>query len=80
MIKLQNIAIENGIARSNIFPEDSEVGGNIAVDVLKNEIIKFALPDGYEWCRKHIEHAKEYLIRLGNSEEPIPKEKTLMWC
>lgn len=79
MIKLKNIVNEDGILSCQVFPEDSELAGNIKVDLNNKQIISFNLPSGYEWCKNHLQHAKDYLLKLYISGENIPKEKTLMW-
>lgn len=80
MIKLKNIVIDNNIAKSEIIPEDSIVSGNIEIDLSENKILDFVLPKGYEWCKKHLEYAKNYLIEASMLKDGIPKEKTIMWC
>ena len=79
MIKLKNIVIENEVVSCNIFPEDSEIPGTIKVDAHKGEIISFCLPDNYTWCKNHLEHAKEYLIKIHKLGKDAPKEKNIMW-
>lgn len=80
MIKLKNITIDNRIIKSDIIPEDCKTNGKIEIDLDKKEIISSVLPIGYEWCRKHLECAKEYLVSLSEKKDNIPKEKTIMWC
>ncbi len=80
MIKLKNIAIENDIAKSEIIVEDSKMVGKIEVDLSENKIKNSVLPTGYEWCKKHLEYAKDYLIEASKIKDNIPKEKTIMWC
>lgn len=79
MVKLKNIVIENNIAKSEIIPEDCKTNGYIEVDLSENKILNFVLPDGYEHCRNHIAHAKNYLIELFGSKADIPEEKIIMW-
>lgn len=79
MIKLKNIEINNHVLSCNIIPEDSELSGNITVDAMSKNIIDFKLPKEYEWCKNHLQHAKEYLLDLYFSGENIPQEKTIMW-
>ena len=79
MIKLKNIVNENGVLSCQLFPEDNQKAGNIKVDVCNNQVISFNLPIGYEWCKNHIQHAKDSLLKLYISGESIPKKKTLMW-
>ena len=80
MVKLKNIVIENDIAKSEIIVEDCETIGNIEVDLFENKIKNSVLPKGYEWCKKHLEYAKDYLIEVSKLKDNIPKEKTIMWC
>ena len=79
MIKLKNIVIDEKVAKSEIIPEDSQEIGNIEVDLIENKILSFVLPQGYEWCENHLNHAKEYLVAISNSKSVIPKEKVIMW-
>lgn len=80
MIKLKNIVIETNIAKSDIIPEDCKTNGEIEIDLSESKITNFVLPVGYEWCKKHLEYAKEYLIEIAKSKKDIPIEKTIMWC
>lgn len=80
MIKLKNIVIENNIAKSDIIPEDCKTTGKIEVNMSDDKITNFILPTGYEWCKKHLEYAKNYLIEISKSKKDIPKEKIVMWC
>ncbi len=78
MIKLKNIVIENNIVICDIFPEDSVENGTVKID-MHNSFTSVVFPKGYEWCKNHIDHAKEYLINLYNSKSSIPNEKVIMW-
>ena len=78
MIKLKNIVIDGNIIKCDIFPEDSEQRGTLEVDI-EQKSASYVLPDGYEWCINHIEHAKNNLIRAYNRNDPIPKQKIIMW-
>ena len=80
MIKLKSIVIENNVAKSEIVVEDCKVSGKIEVDLFENEIKNSVLPTGYEWCKKHLEYAKKYLIEIAQTKVDIPTEKTIMWC
>ena len=79
MIRLKNIKKSNHIIESDILPENSKMCGHIVVNLKTNELEKFVLPEGYEWCRKHVNHAKDKLIELSK-QEIIPEEKLIMWC
>lgn len=79
MIKLLNIKKNNSIIECDIVPEDSIVSGHMIVDTSLNMIKSYYLPDGYEWCTSHVDHAKEVMIRMSKNTD-IPKEKLIMWC
>lgn len=78
MVKLKNIEIKNNIAKCEIIPEDSKNVGNIEVDLIAKIVTKYSLPNGYEWCKNHVYHAKDYLIEASKSND-IPTTKTIMW-
>ena len=80
MIKLKNIVIDNNVAVCDIIVEDSNTCGKIEVDLEENTIKHYLLPTGYEWCKNHLNHAKEYLIEIARTKEGVPTEKTIMWC
>ena len=73
MIKLKNIVIENDIAKSDIIPEDCKTYGKIEVDLSRNEIINSVLPTGYECCKNHLQHAKDYLIEIAKTRATSAK-------
>ena len=52
--------------------------GHIVVDVISDEIKECIYPDGYEWCKNHVIHAKNKLIELS-TKDSIPDEKLVMW-
>lgn len=80
MIELKNIKIDGNIVKCEIYPEDSRISGHIEVDVLQNKIINSALPNGYEWCKNHLEHAKRYIVKYFKDIKTTPiSEKTIMW-
>ena len=79
MIKLKNIKSNDTIIECDIYPEDSLQAGHIVVDKKSRELKKYNLPKNYEWCKKHVYHAKDKLleyIKLDN----IPDEKLIKWC
>lgn len=78
MIKLKNIEKNDGLMQCSIIPEDSKDAGHLIVDVTSGMIKEYTLPKGYEWCKKHINHAKDTLLKLYNAKE-TPKEKIVMW-
>lgn len=78
MVTLKNIEKNNNLIECDIIPEDSKESGHIAVKVDTNEIESFSLPNGYEWCINHIEHAKTALLEMVKNNN-IQKEKLVMW-
>ncbi len=36
------------------------------------------LPEGYDWCDKHLRHAIGFLREARKTDDP-PTEKTIMW-
>lgn len=78
MLKLKNIKRNSAVIECDIFPEDSKQSGHIIVDIDSGGLQEYSLPDGYEWCRNHINHAQTELLKLL-SEKKIPNEKLIMW-
>lgn len=78
MIKLKNIKINDTVAFCDIYPEDSQNKGFIKVDLKFKNIVEFVLPEGYEWCQNHLQHACIELIELSKAENNV-QEKTLIW-
>lgn len=80
MVKLRNIKKNSTIAECDIFPEDSVQCGHIIVDLKTEEVKEYTLPVEYEWCRKHIYHAADNLIKLVKlKEEEFPAEYLIKW-
>lgn len=78
MIKLKNIKRNDNIIECDIIPEDSQENGHIRVDLMGKILMDSALPDGYEWCTNHIQHAVSKLIELSTAKE-LPEEKLVIW-
>lgn len=78
MIKLKNIKIENDTVTCDLLPEDSSEYGYIVVNIHTKNIQEYVLPQGYEWCKNHIEHAKENLIKMCETNT-LQNELTIMW-
>lgn len=78
MIKLKNLKKNDSLVECDIIPEDSDKAGHLVVDLKSNKTLKYDLPDGYEWCRSHVKHASDVLIRLSK-EDSFPEEKLVMW-
>ena len=79
MVKLKNIVINGNTAKCDIYPEDSSVNGSLEVNLQTKGIISYTLPVGYEWCKNHIAHAKNYLVDISKSNNEISTEKLIMW-
>ena len=80
MIKLKNIKINDKTIICNIIPEDCQNIGYLEINILEKNISNYSLPTGYEWCKNHIEHAKNYILNTLNKNKSFPLEKTLIWC
>lgn len=78
MVKLKNIKKDNTSIECDILPEDSVHSGHVVVNLDSEELAGYSLPDEYEWCRNHVNHAKNTLIKLSKEEE-LPKEYLVMW-
>ena len=78
MIKLKNIKIDSAVLSCDIVPEDSELSGYIKIDT-STQNCEYSLPQGYGWCRNHIEHAKDFLIGSIESKNALPSEALIMW-
>lgn len=79
MVKLENIEKNNNLIECDILPEDSKEYGHLKVNLDSEEIDGYALPEGYEWCRNHLTHAKKALLKYGTSKEPLPDQDLIMW-
>lgn len=78
MVRLKNLKKNNTIIESDIIPEDSVNSGHIIVDLKLGTTIDYSLPEGYEWCMNHVNHAKNNLIKLAQ-EEHLPEQYLVMW-
>lgn len=78
MIKLQKIVRTNDIITCEAFVEDCAKPLNLVFDVKSGEFKSYTMPKGYEWCKSHIHHAKNYLASIMKKSE-IPSERTIMW-
>lgn len=78
MLKLRNIKRNETVIECDIIPEDSNHAGHMIVDMDSGNIQEYSLPDGYEWCRNHVNHAQTELLKLSR-EKDIPGEKLVMW-
>jgi hypothetical protein len=78
MVKLKNLKKNNATIESDIIPEDSDNSGHIVVDLDQGITIDYSLPEGYEWCMNHVNHAKNKLIELAK-EEHLSEQYLVMW-
>lgn len=78
MVRLKNIKKSSSVIECDFIPEDSLQSGHIVVDIISDEIKECVYPDGYEWCKNHVIHAKNKLIELS-TKDSIPDEKLVMW-
>ena len=79
MVRLRNIKKNDYIIESDILTEDSQKLGHVIVDIKSGELKEFDLPEGYEWCTNHVNHAKDKLIEMSK-QNSFPEEKLIMWC
>ena len=66
MVRLKNLEKSNITVECDIIPEDSKQLGHIVVNLDSGELENYSLPEGYEWCRNHV-------------QKNMPDEKLLMW-
>lgn len=78
MIKLKNIAKNDSVISCEIYPEGCIIPGTLSCDVNRRDIIEYHLPEGYEWCKKHVYHALETILSMVDKDELL-KEKCVMW-
>lgn len=78
MVKLKNLKRNDHIGECDIFPEDSLRAGHIVIDLDREELQEYSLPDGYEWCVNHVHHAAKGLADLLR-EGKMPEEYLMMW-
>ena len=78
MIRLKNIRKENDKIMCDAFIEDSPNSVKLVLDISSGEMNDYILPEGYEWCHKHIIHARNALISMIRNNNIAP-EKLVMW-
>ena len=80
MIKLKNIKIDNDFVSCDIYPEDSIANGYMKINIANGEVESYLLPEGYEYCDNHVEHARHFIINHLEDIQSVPIiEKTIMW-
>lgn len=78
MIRLKNIERRNDVVKCNIIPEDSKESGTLTVDLKKEDITSYTLPEGYEDCTVHVRHACTAIVEDAKAGK-LPKERLVMW-
>ena len=78
MIRLKSIRKTDALIECDIIPEDSKENGHLIVDASSGTIKDYSLPKVYEWCKNHVIHAKDMLLKLAKMSD-IPQEKLVMW-
>ncbi|MBP5433863.1 hypothetical protein [Ruminococcus sp.] len=78
MIKLTGIARNNNHITCTAYLEDSEQGMSLSFNEKTSDFEDCVLPQGYEWCISHINHAKKYLKSLIGKNISAT-EKLIMW-
>lgn len=77
MVRLENIKRTESSISCDFYPEDSVLPGKMSIDIPTLEM-KCYLPDGYEWCSSHVQHAALTLRKLFEAET-LPSRKLIMW-
>lgn len=78
MIELKQISRTDNKITCIAFVEDCQEQIQLFYDINNKKINNVKLPDGYQWCTSHINHAEQYLKSL-ETEKSIPTQKTIMW-
>ena len=79
MIKLTEIVRNNGSITCVAYVEDCKQAIPLSFNESNAEFNTITMPEGYEWCKSHIAHAKKYLKSLiGKQIEST--ERTIVWC
>ena len=74
MIKLKNIQKKVDCVTCDAYLEDCETAAPLKLNTKSGVLADYHLPDGYEWCKSHIGHAKNFLL-----SSKLPKETVIMW-
>lgn len=78
MINLKQIKKINNTIECYAYIEDCEEAIHLTLDLSKREFKDYILPNGYEWCKTHIAHAKFALLKMDD-ENKIEQERLIMW-
>ena len=76
MVRLVNIQMNGETAECDIFPENSPQAGHIAIDAKTGALLRYVLPEGYEWGMSYVGHAKSRLFEIIK-QDPIEPGRTI---
>lgn len=79
MIRLTEIQRKNNYIYCNAFLEDSTNAIQLRFSVASRNFDQYEFPDGYDWCKEHMNIAKHYLNSVCENDL-IPENHTIMWC
>ena len=79
MIKLVKIRRSGSKILCDAYVEDCIIPVPLIFDIASGEFSEYVLPNGYEYCKSHINHAKTYLKGIKNDRQ-INDNHTIMWC
>jgi hypothetical protein len=77
MVKVKNITKTPDFISGEAYVEDCPTAIKISVDS-EGGIRADPLPEGYDWCKKHLRYAIGVLRQARKMEDP-PTERTIMW-
>ena len=78
MIRLKNITKNKNIITCDVYVEDCKEPVLIILDTGGKKLQNYELPERYEWCHSHINHAKRNLLEMDR-ENKLVNETTVMW-
>lgn len=78
MIKLKHITKNDNIITCYAYFEDCPEPVNLSLSIDSEKLQDCVLPTGYEWCKAHIQHAKQSLLKMFKDGD-LEEEKTIMW-
>ena len=79
MIVLKNIKKNESTITCSAFLEYCKEPVDLVYDIKENSFESFKFPKGFEYCTSHIAKAKRYLKKVVVGEEPLLKDKVIMW-
>ena len=78
MIKLTDFKTDKSTVSCKIYPEGSSASGALVIEKENGDILDYSLPQNYEWCINHVDHAARELFRLS-TDDTFPCEKIIYW-